>query len=179
MLIDGQIQGTNLVYSDIPQGRLLASTVLGIPKGKDVNPFSSGSKIQTRAKKTNKETHPGTLDAPAKRRTQAEMKEAARLLALEERTSLALAKNSIQAAGAIEDALRNEDLAKKTPQNRRIDEVAPFRLPVSKKNSSGLILPKFKAKLTVYHFQSGAVDVETHEESTSDVHIEQTAIKPR
>lgn len=107
------------------------------------------------------------------------MKEAARLLALEERTSLALAKNSIQAAGAIEDALRNEDLAKKTPQNRRIDEVAPFRLPVSKKNSSGLILPKFKAKLTVYHFQSGAVDVETHEESTSDVHIEQTAIKPR
>ncbi|KJA20449.1 hypothetical protein HYPSUDRAFT_203766 [Hypholoma sublateritium FD-334 SS-4] len=55
------------------------------------------------------------------------MREANRLAELDERVAKHLQKASLKAAGAVEDTLREEDLARKTPQNRCLAAVQPFR----------------------------------------------------
>lgn len=70
------------------------------------------------------------------------MREANRLAALDERVAKHLQKSSLKAAGAVEDTLREEDLARNTPQNHRLAAVQPFRprkFAAGKENEHGLL----------------------------------------
>src|SRR5271169_466603 len=92
--------------------------------------------IKTRPK--NKDVHPGNVvnhdddgNPKPKRRTPEEVKKVHHQQEIAQKTAEQNIQNAIAVVGLVEDSLREEDIARQTRPNRRLENVSAFRPPAS------------------------------------------------